>query len=45
MQQLWGLASVWYHDRLSADWRRRTPPEAEEVFASLGLRGDFWQLT
>jgi hypothetical protein len=45
MQQLWGLASVWYHDRLSPNWRRRTAREAEEVFASLGLGGDFWQLT
>jgi hypothetical protein len=45
MQQLWGLASVWYHDRLSPSWRRRTAEEAEEVFESLGLTGDFWTLT
>jgi hypothetical protein len=45
MAQLWGLASVWYHDRLSADWRRRTAQEAQDVFASLGLTGDFWRLT
>jgi hypothetical protein len=45
MQQLWGLASVWYHDRLSPDWRRRTAEEAQEVFESLGLTGEFWKLT
>jgi hypothetical protein len=45
MQQLWGLASVWYHDRLSPTWRRRTAEEAEEVFAGLGLKDGFWKLT
>jgi hypothetical protein len=45
MQQLWGLASVWYHDRLSPDWRRRTSEEAQEVFESFGLTGAFWRLT
>jgi hypothetical protein len=45
MQQIWGLASVWYHDRLSPAWRRRTAEEAEEVFESLGLTGEFWRLS
>lgn len=40
----WRLAKAWYRDRLSPDWRRRTPDEAEAVFADLGLRGDFWRL-
>jgi hypothetical protein len=44
VEQCWGLASAWYHDRLSADWRRRTVDEAEALFASLGLRSDFWRL-
>ncbi len=39
------LARVWYADRLSPDWRRRTPQEAEALFASIGLTGDFWRLT
>jgi hypothetical protein len=43
-EQLWGLASIWYRERMSPDWRRRTPEEAEEVFAGLGLTGDFWRL-
>jgi hypothetical protein len=42
--QLWGLASAWYGNRMDPDWRRRTPEEAEAVFASLGLTGDFWRL-
>jgi hypothetical protein len=45
LDQLWGLASTWYRDRLSPDWRRRTAEEAEEVFSSLGLSGEFWRLT
>jgi hypothetical protein len=43
--QLWELARIWYADRLSPTWRRRTPDEAEAVFASVGLTGDFWRLT
>ena len=45
LHQQWRLARVWYSDRLSRDWRRRTPEEAQAVFEQLGLTGDFWQLT
>ena len=45
LQQQWELAHVWYADRMSPDWRRRTPEEAEAVFTSLGLTGEFWRLT
>ena len=45
LEQQWELARVWYSDRMSPDWRRRTPQEAEAVFASLGLTGEFWRLT
>jgi hypothetical protein len=44
LDQLWHLGDAWYADRLSAGWRRRTPEEAEALFASLGLTGDFWRL-
>jgi len=44
LDQQWELARVWYADRLSPEWRRRTPQEAEAVFASLGLTGEFWRL-
>jgi len=44
LEQQWELARLWYADRLSPDWRRRTPEEAETVFASLRLTGEFWRL-
>jgi Alkylmercury lyase len=44
LETAWQLADVWYRDRLSPDWRRRTPHEAEAVFEGLGLTGDFWKL-
>ena len=45
LQQMWDLADAWYRDRLSPDFRRRTPEEAEALFASLGLTGDAWRLS
>ncbi len=45
LEQQWELARVWYTDRMSADWRRRTPAEVEALFAALGLTGEFWGLT
>jgi hypothetical protein len=42
--QQWELARVWYGNRMDADWRRRTPAEAQAVFESLGLTGPFWAL-
>ena len=40
----WRLAEAWYSNRLAPDWRRRTPEEAEALFAEFGLEGDFWRL-
>lgn len=45
LDQAWRLAQAWYAGRLSPDWRRRTPAEAEAVFASAGLTGSFWKLS
>ena len=45
LDQQWRLARIWYADRMAPEWRRRTPQEAEAVFASLGLTGEFWRLT
>jgi Alkylmercury lyase len=45
LEQAWQLARAWYADRLSPEWRRATPEEAEARFASIGLTGDFWRLT
>ena len=44
VRQQWLLAKKWYSTRMDEAWRRRTPEEAEEVFTSLGLTGDFWRL-
>jgi alkylmercury lyase-like protein len=45
LEQGWRLARAWFHDRLSPEWRRKTPKETEEVFAGIGLTGPFWKLT
>ena len=45
LNQGWELARIWYADRMAHDWSRRTPEEAEAVFASVGLTGEFWRLT
>jgi hypothetical protein len=42
--QAWELAQAWYADRLSPEWRRATPEEAQRVFAEVGLTGEFWRL-
>lgn len=44
LEQTWAFAKLWYADRLSPEWRRRTPAETNEAFASLGLSGEFWRL-
>lgn len=44
LDQQWRLARVWYAERMSLDWHRRTPGEAQAVFTDLGLTGDFWTL-
>ena len=43
-EQLWRLANAWYADRLSPDWRRKTPGEVEALLAKIGLTGEFWRL-
>lgn len=40
--QLWTLATTWYSTRLQADSRRPQPGEMREIFAGIGLEGDFW---
>jgi hypothetical protein len=44
-QQGWRLARAWFDDRLSPDWRRKTPQETQAVFDSLDLTGPFWHVT
>ena len=42
MDQLWGLSTAWYGNRLDPDSRRPQPEEMRAIFAGLGLEGDFW---
>lgn len=42
LDQAWALARLWYSDRMDPDWRRLTPEEATNAFASIGLTGEFW---
>jgi hypothetical protein len=44
VEQQWRLACAWFEDRLRPGYRRRTAPEAEAVFAEIGLTGPFWSL-
>lgn len=44
LETAWQLADTWYRNRLSPDWQRRTPDEAQAVFGDLGLMGEFWAL-
>ena len=44
LESLWTLAKVWFHDRLSPSWRRRSMDEAHDNFAAAGLTGPFWRL-
>jgi hypothetical protein len=43
-EQMWQLAQAWYANRMSPDWRRKSPEEIEALFAEIGLSGDFWRL-
>lgn len=45
IDQLWTLATTWYSTRLQAQARRPKPDEMREIFAGLGLEGDFWDPT
>jgi hypothetical protein len=45
IDQLWGLATAWYATRLQPDSRRPAPSEMMEIFARIGLVGDFWDPT
>ena len=44
VDQASSLADLWYHDRQSEQWRRKSVDEAHAVFQSLGLVSDFWKL-
>jgi hypothetical protein len=45
ISQLWKLATTWYSTRLLENSRRPKPDEMKEIFAGLGLEGEFWDPT
>jgi hypothetical protein len=45
LEQQWRLAQAWYADRLDFDWRRKTPDEVAALWAELGFRSPFWELS
>jgi hypothetical protein len=45
LEQAWRLGKLWYEDKLSPEWTRATPRQAESSFSSLGLTSDFWRLS
>jgi hypothetical protein len=38
------LASAWWGDRLSPDWRPHTKEQNQAILDDLGLIGPFWRL-
>jgi hypothetical protein len=44
LPQAWELSQKWYGNRLDPDFRRPTKDEAQAIFASVGLIGEFWRL-
>lgn len=44
VEQLWALSKAWYFDRLDADYTGRNAAELMDLFASVGLTGDFWRI-
>jgi Alkylmercury lyase len=44
LDQVWQLGRTWYEEKMSPEWKRATPEEAEAAFAGIGLTRDFWRL-
>jgi hypothetical protein len=42
-RQVWELSKLWYHNRLSPDYRGRSAGEAADIFRQVGLTSAFWQ--
>lgn len=42
--KLWELSQLWYHNRMSPDYRGRTMDQVQEIFKAAGLTSDFWRI-
>ena len=43
LETVWQLSQRWYGDRLEPTFAGRTTAQAEAIFASVGLSGEFWR--
>ena len=44
LPKIWELSQRWYQDRMSPDYRGRTPAQVREIFSDMGLTSEFWQV-
>jgi hypothetical protein len=44
MDQLWKLSVAWYGNRLTPASRRPMGEEVRQIFAGIGLTGEFWSV-
>ena len=44
VDQCWRLASAWFHNKMSPDWKRASLEEIETLLGEIGLTGPFWSL-
>lgn len=44
LDQLWALSVAWYGNRLTVESRRPMGEEVKQIFAQVGLTGEFWQV-
>ncbi|KAL6866050.1 hypothetical protein ACO1O0_002150 [Amphichorda felina] len=42
LDQLWKLSKVWYHDKASLEYKRKTESEKEELYKDIGLVSSYW---
>ena len=45
IERLGQLARRWYGDRLDPGWRPRSAARSQGILRSVGLTGDFWELS
>lgn len=43
LAHVWELAKLWYSDRMSPDFRGRTPESVRDIFNKLQLTDSFWE--
>jgi Alkylmercury lyase len=44
VNQVWEVAKPWYDNRLSLEFRGRSPEQVAEIFRQAGLTSKFWNV-